>query len=311
LSPSNAGTTFTDLGHASDWLHFAGAFGALVAVSIVVREIATKQQQQQSTALWEVAGAAVSTLLIAIGSLVNAASSSSASTANIIAAVGVGGWALLVFSRVARSSGAAQGTSAANPQAMPWLMASAGLLLLAVGSGFNVDVTNKGVGVASGLIEAIGVGALTLALVTARNQNRLGTRPVPLVIGGLGLVTLFFLGTAVVAGIVFSPNPSLTGLRAGVALVTTLELVGVAVLGLAAWTRVNEIAVPAASAAGGFTTAPQAPGTPYQSPGMQPPGSAFAAPTVAPAPGACANCGAALPVGSNVCQQCGTVAPTA
>lgn len=316
LSPSNAGSTFTDLGHASDWLHFVGALGALAAVSIVVRDLATKQQP---AVLWEVAGAAVATLLIAVGALVNASSSSSTSAANIIGAVGVGGWALLVFSRAARPpSTAPQGAVAANSEASLWLGASAGLLLLAVGSGFNVDITNQGIGVASGLIEALGVGTLTLVLATARNRRLLATRPVPTAIGGLGIVTLFFLGTAVVAGIVFGPNPSLTGLRVGIALVTTLEFIGVGVLGLAAWTRVNEIVVPAGAPGYGvlptppapFAPAPPAPTPPapgMPSPGAPPPGPEFAAPTVTPSPATCANCGAQVPYGSNVCQQCGTV----
>lgn len=302
LSSSNLGT-FTDLGHASDWLHFVGALGALAGVGIVVQELVSKQQTQQSTELWEVAGAAVATLLIAIGALVNASSSSSGSTANVIGAVGVGGWALLVFSKAARPSRATQqGGAGANPQAALWLGASAGLLLFAVGSGFNVDVTNQGLGVASGVIEAFGIGTLTMVLATARNQRLLQTRPVPIVIGGLGVVALFFLGTAVVAGVVFGPNPSINGLRVGIALVTTLEFVGVAVLGLAAWTRVNEIVVAPDTFAAGMLAA-----TPAS--GMQPASSEFTAPAVAPALRACTSCGALLPTGSNICQQCGTLNP--
>jgi hypothetical protein len=76
------------------------------------------------------------------------------------------------------------------------------------------------------------------SIAAARSRGRLRTRPVPSALTGLALLAVSFLAAAVVAGLAFG---SLSALGAALAIVTAVELAGVAALGLAAWTRLREL----------------------------------------------------------------------
>jgi hypothetical protein len=287
LTPTNIGT-YTGLGHASDWFHFVAALAALVGVSVAGWELVLRKEVSD---VWEVGAAAVATLFIAIGALVGAASSSALSTANILGAIGIGGWALLALVKAARQSLVEQGQASGLPsQARLWLGASIGLVLLAIGSGFTVDL-NKGLGIAAGIIETLGVGSLAATIAAARNQHFLDTRTVPRVISGLALVAVSFAGSAIVAGIVYGPSGTITELRIGGSLTTTVQLLGVALLGLAAWTRVSELIVAPRMVAGAGATLASS--------------TSLGPPTSVSTTLACKSCGEPLFEGSSVCRQCG------
>lgn len=234
LSPSSLGT-FTDLGHASDWLHFVGALVLLLAVGSVARDMMARQLM---TALFEVGTITVGALLVAIGALVGAASSSSQSTADVLGAVGIGLWGLVAVARAARSANPEDPSAQVAPL---WAAAGFGFVLLAVGSGFTIDPTDKGTGIASGIIQAVGAAIVAGVLSSARLRRLLQGKPLATVINAFGVLTVFFVGAAVVAAVVFSTIPSLNGLRIGLAIVSAVEAVGVVLFGLAAWTRYLEI----------------------------------------------------------------------
>ncbi len=282
--------TFVDLRHAADWLHFAGAAAAFVAVCVAGWELILAQRIAE---VWEVGVAAVSTLLLVIGTLVNAASPSSGA-GNVVGAIGVGGWSVLVLSRAARRSLIEREPGSAPPrQAVLWLMASAGLLLLAVGSGFTVGVTDQGLGIASGVLQALGVGAIAATLAAARSHHLLSSRSVPLVIAGLIVGAGAFVVAAIVAGIVFTPSGTLLQLRIGGSIATAVLLVGVALLGVAAWWRAEDIEISSISHHGQE-------GVP--APSWVPPGGHGPIET---APSVCASCGLLLGAGARFCQRCG------
>jgi hypothetical protein len=294
LSDSNLGA-FTDLGHASDWLHFVGALAALVGVGAAGWELVL---QKNTSEVWEVGSAALSTLLITIGTLVLASSSSSASTGNVVGAIGLGSWGLLLLSRAARRSLAEQEQPAGQTgQAKLWLTASVGLVLLAVGSGFTVGFSDQGLGIAAGVIQAFGAAALMAALTRAQSERLLVSRSMPPLVAGLAILVIAFVGKAIVAGIVFTPSGTLTELRIGGSLVTAIEMVAVAVLGYAAWLRVGDLVGSSGVPLAANTAVMEVP---------SPAGGVAGVATEVSGPNICASCGAPLSPGANFCPQCGT-----
>jgi hypothetical protein len=250
LSPSSLGAS-SDLAQAGRWLQFLGGACALGAVCTAGWELIVRSEWAAGA---EIAAAALGTLLLVIGLVASAASNGSSPAGPVTGAVGIGIWALLVLSRAARVSlaeqgpahGAASGAQAAVPgsqggrgrQADLWLAAAIGLFVLAIGYGLTSAGVSRGAGIAAGLLGAVGVAVLAGSVAAARSRGLLRSRPVPSALTGLALLTVSFLAAAIVAGLAFG---TLTALGAGLAVVTAVELAGVAALGLAAWTRVREL----------------------------------------------------------------------
>ena len=264
LSPASLGAS-SDLGQAGRWLQFLAGACALGAVCTAGWELVLRSEWAAGV---EIAAAALGTLLLAIGLISTAASNGSSPVGPVTGAVGIGIWALLVLSRAARTSlaeqgpvgGAAGGTRSTGlggeggapaaegghrrqGQADLWLAAALGLFVLAIGYG-STSAPGRALGIAAGLLEAVGVAVLAGAIAAARSRGRLRSRPVPSTLTGLALLAVSFLAAAVVAGLAFG---TLTARGAGLAVVTAVELAGVAALGLAAWTRVRELYRPGAS----------------------------------------------------------------
>ena len=234
--PSSVGAS-GDLAQAGRWLQFLGGACVLGAVCTVGWEAVLRNQWVAGA---EVAAAALGALLLTIGLLAAAASNGSSQAGPVTAAVGIGVWALLVLSRAARVSLSEQGQGPAHGpgrQADLWLAAAVGLFVLAIGYGFT-SAGGIGPGIAAGLLQAVGVGVLAGSVATGRSRGLLRSRPVPAVLAGLALLAVSFLAAAIVAGLSLN---TLTALGAGLAVVTAVELAGVAALGVAAWTRVREL----------------------------------------------------------------------
>jgi len=236
-----------DLAQAGRWLQF-------LAVACVLGAVCTAGWEAILRSEWvaaaEIAAAALGALLITIGLAAFAASNGSSPAAPVTGAVGIGVWALLVLSRAARTSLAEQGGTAqavrnASPsagsrgrQADLWLSAAIGLFALAIGYGFTAAAGSTGPGIAAGLLEAVGIGALAGSVAVARSRQMLGSRPVLGILTGLALLAVSFLAYAIVAGLALG---TLTALAVGLTVVTAVELAAIVALGLAAWTRVREL----------------------------------------------------------------------
>lgn len=242
--PSSYLGASSDLAQAGRWLEFLGAACALGAVCVAGWELVLRSAWIAGA---EIASASVGTLLITIGLLTSAASNGSSAAAPVTGAVGIGIWALLVLARAARVSLAEQRPAHApsqgsqgdrGSQAELWLAAAVGLFVLAIGYGFSSAASSRGPGIAAGLLEAIGIAVLAGTVAAARSRGLLRSHPVPAVVAGLALLTASFLADAVVAGLAFG---TLTGLGAGLTVVTAVELAGIIALGVAAWTRVREL----------------------------------------------------------------------
>ena len=244
VTPESAGTA-SGLGHAGLWLQFAAGIAALGAVCAACWEQVLRSLWQGAA---EIAIAAIGTLLIVIGMLLDATSGSSASS--VMEATGIGIWALLALGIAAFRSIAEQapgGTDAAGQPryAVLWVAAAAGLTLLAVGSGFTLDITSKGTGIAVGVLEGAGALALCAVVAAARGRGYLASRPAADAQAGLALLAAAGAAIAIVAGVVFGSGLTVTGIRVGMSVAIAVQLAAMTVLALAAWTRVRELAAAA------------------------------------------------------------------
>ncbi|HEX9034757.1 MAG TPA: hypothetical protein VF834_23170 [Streptosporangiaceae bacterium] len=240
LTPANLALS-GDLARAGDWLRFAGAVIAIIGICAAGWELVLGKSWVDAA---EAGAVALGALLLAIGLLVRAASSQASSPAHIVAAVGVGCWSLLVLIRAARRSLGEEQARAAGAsvphQAVLWLVSAGGLLLFAVGSGFALDVASSATGIASGVLEAAGAALVLGTAAAARAQGFLSSRAMPAVLAGLALLTATGIAVALVSGIALGPDATLTGLRVGISVSVTVELLAVAALGIAAWLRLGE-----------------------------------------------------------------------
>lgn len=227
----------------------AGSWLAALALALAVLGIAwvfwASVLRRHWVDAWEAGAAAASTLLITIGLIVSAANSPGGSEgANIVAAVGVGGWAALCVTKAARRSLREEAERGLVRQAALWLLASGGVLLLAVAVGLpDASVSDQGLSIATAVLWALGLAAIGEALFFARQRGLILTRRFPELLGGIATLAASYVAAAIVAGVAFGPDESLTGLRVGVPIVSVIAAVGFVLLALAAWNRLRELTV--------------------------------------------------------------------
>jgi hypothetical protein len=305
----NSPGTFTDLGHAHDWLFFGGSLLVLGAVGLVTWErIAQNQGATHSSGpeTIDLGGATVATLFIAIGALVSAASSGT-TTGDTLTAVGIGLWGFLALTRAGRqnlSDRQASSSAGIGRLTAIWLGVAGGLILFAVGFGISFDPSSQGSSIASGIIAAIGVAIWAGAIVVARNHDLLASPHVPRVLAALGLAAASFVAEAIVAAIVFGSGGTVTELRIGGAIIEALLGLSIAVFGYTAWLRSVELPVLARRAASAGPVTP--PPSPAPSPVASP---ADASTTPGSSPAFCSSCGGALSDGVRFCPSCGAQVP--
>jgi hypothetical protein len=223
-----------DLAQAGRWLQFLAAACALAAVCAAGWKVIVRNEWVAGA---ELGAAALGTLLLTIDLLAAAATNGSSPAAPVTGAVGIGIWALLVLSRAARTSLTEQGPlQGQSRQAELWLAAAAGLFVLSIGYGLTSAAGSQGAGIAAGLLQAIGIGVLAGAVAAARSRRTLNSRPVPVALAGLALLTLSFLAAAIVAGLALG---TAAALATGLTVVTAVELAAFVALGLAAWTQLK------------------------------------------------------------------------
>lgn len=254
LTPTSLAVA-TGLSHAGDWLTFAAIVAGLLALGTAAWA-AVLAKKWVAVAEIEVGMAGVIT--IAVGALINAATSeNSASTAHILQAIGFGVLTMLVLGHAAQRSLTEQDVSARPHQAALWLVAAAGLATLAAGVSLTPTINSKGLGIAAGVLLASGTGILAGVLIAASAR---GFRMAGSAIAGLILLSVGYIGAAIVTGMYYGPdagtnwlNGSL-GLRIGPSIAETISTLGLLVLALAAWTQVRRLA---GQEQAGLTTPPQ------------------------------------------------------
>lgn len=129
--------------------------------------------------------------------------------------------------------------------------------MLGVGYGISFGTSSQGSAMASGVIAAIGVGICAVAIAVARKNHLLTSLVVRWVLGPLGLATAAFMAETIVAGIVFSPNGTVTGLAIGYDIIEALFAMSFGCFGNTAWGRFVKLSLPAQVAtSGGHSTPP-------------------------------------------------------
>ncbi len=290
LSGAGAGHASRGLLLASPWAYFTGALAVLVAIFLVGWQ---ELLERRWTHVWELCAAAFSTLLVAVGALVSAAAGfKPANAANVVAALGLGGWAVLLLVGAARVALAERAAGAPQREAVLWLGASGALVFLAVAQGLpEPSLSAATLAIATAVIWAVGFGALAIVLGASYIRGLITSKVLPWLVLGLWILVASELVSAVASGLVFGPHPTLLSVRLGLSIPSFVGVVGWLVVAVAAWVRVGHL-LPAASPA-------------WQEPG---PPSAWITPVPSSTPGwwqRCAGCGAPVVPESRFCPQCG------
>lgn len=235
-------STFQNLETAASWLIFVSAFVVLCATCFMAW---TLYVARQWTSLQEIGVAAISTLMIAIGFLINASSSppSVNNTGNIVAAIGFGGWAIVTVISAARHALVEQEIPAEVHQAVLRLGGAGALVLIAVSIGLPAPrLDQASLAIATEVVAAAGFSGLLLVLSLARSRSLIITRQFPTVALGLGLLVLGSIAYAVGSGIVFGPPPySIVSFRIALAIPAFIEALAFLVLAWAAFGRFAEL----------------------------------------------------------------------
>ena len=233
--------SFRNLAIASDWLLFVSGFIALCATGFVTWH---SYVERRWIATWEVGGTALSTLILAIGLLVLAAQSPKGSTAGyVVAAVGLGGWAVVMVFSAGQRSLLERETPGSTRQAGLRIGGAAAIALIAISVGVPAPALNDGArAITDGVFVALGFAALALVLAIAHARRVITTQQFPILIVGLGLLALGGVATAVVFGLVsFPPLHSLTTYRVSLPIPPALSALGFLVLAWAAFGRLADL----------------------------------------------------------------------
>ena len=233
--------TLNNLVIAVEWLAFGSGLVALCAVTFVAW---TLYLSRQWTPMWESAGAALSTLIFVVGLLVAALQAPNNSSAgNIVAAVGLGGWAVVLVVGAARRALLEQDTPQLPHAAGLRLAAGGSIVLLAVSIGLPAPTVNDAApGIATGIIASLGYGGLILILSLARNRDLISTRQLSIVILALALLVLSGVAHAVGVGVVFgSPPYSILAVRIALSIPAFVEAMAFLLFAWAAFGRLAEL----------------------------------------------------------------------
>ncbi|MHB2029025.1 MAG: hypothetical protein ACYCPT_09435 [Acidimicrobiales bacterium] len=235
LSSDQETGTFRDLIIAGEWMKAAGVVLVFVALGVVAWKLILRSPGAD---FWEVTAATASTLLYAIGGLIGAAQAmASPESANILAAIGIGGWAIVLAARAGRCAFSQHAIPTTPRTAGLWLAASITALLLAISAGLpSASLTDQGLELTITILYLVGVVTLIGTLTVARSREFVSWSQKQFMVG------LWFLAAAaacgvVVAAVVFGPSRSLTSIRIAIPTLGALEVLAYFLLALAAWGR--------------------------------------------------------------------------
>lgn len=219
LTPANL-RIVSDLSHSSDWIRFLASLVALAAICAA----GWPPYKARASKTKDAVTAVIGTLLFATGLLISATAGETVAAAGITGGLGIALWSALVF-RHAESR-----------------LAGFGVLVFAIGYAMFDSVAGSTSGaVTAGLLEAAGAAIVlgtTAVVVHPRGYLRSAPgRPlwVRALIAGLMLLVVAFIAAAIVSGVIYSGNATLTSVRVGPAMAYALEFLGFAMLGIGAF----------------------------------------------------------------------------
>jgi hypothetical protein len=233
-------TTVGNLAMAGDWLRFAAGLVVLGATGYVTWRLFFSRQW---SALWEVAGTALASLVCAIGLLILATKANVSEAGFVVFAIGIGGWGVLIAVSAARRASVEQDSPGGPRQAGLRLWGAAAVLLLAIATGLpNDHATLATVGEA---IQVPGYAGLALVLSIARARQLIATRHFAALVAGLWALMLSPVAQAISSGVVYAPplySPvTPVSWRVGVSIPYFIEALAVFALAWAALGRLGEL----------------------------------------------------------------------
>jgi hypothetical protein len=233
-SNQEIGTT-RDLLITGNWMKAAGAVSVLVALGVVAWKLILRSQGAE---FWEVTAATVSTLLFTIGRLIAASQTmTSPESANVLVAIGIGGWAIILAVRAGRCSLRQHAIPTTPRTAGLWLATSIAALLLAISTGLPVaSVTEQGLELATVILNLAGFVILVGTLTVARTKGFINWNQRQFM-AGLWFLVAGAASEVVVAAVVYGPSQSPTSIRIAVSTVSALGALAYFLLALAAWGR--------------------------------------------------------------------------
>jgi len=228
------------LGAAGDWVTFAGAVLFVGAVAAVGWRAVLQRRHVHAA---EIGAVTLGALLVAIGTLVQAASDSAGNTANILVALGNGVWAVLLVVIAARSSMAEQQTRPGEGRDSGyWLMAAGAFVVLAVRSGLPSPEVGHGTpGVVAGALGILGFTVLALVLWSLRAKRVFTSPSLRLAIIGIGVFVVQQVALIVFSAVVNSSNATLTQFRVTGSIAFFVAMLAWLWLAAAAWQRAAEV----------------------------------------------------------------------
>jgi hypothetical protein len=241
LSPTDQSTS-SNLNTAYVWVFFAGWAVAVVALLTAEWILCLRRHW---AAAGEVGVLSLATIVIAIGALYGGLDvNGSPTTAQVLAAVGIGGWFLYYAVKAARRSFVEHDDPATAHFAVLWFGAAIALAFIAVSQGLpSLDLNDAAMGVTQAVFAVVGCALLLAVIVVARATSAVKSPQTVLAAIGLALLALGSLGQAVTSVVVLRSWSSYTlnGVRIGIGVPEFVLAIGFAVLALAVARRVYEI----------------------------------------------------------------------
>ena len=223
------------------WLGFVSTGIALVAVCYTVWEVFLARKWGRA---WELSGAALATFLLVIGYLIIATEIPHyPESANILKAVGIGGWGIVVLVGAAKRALFEQGASIDVRQAGLRAAGAASLLVLAVGEALpNASITQKALAITADAFAVAGIGGLLIVISYARSQMIFSARSLSFVQIGLGIFVLASMSGIISSSIIYgSTSHSINTFRIGISTPIFIFAIGYLIIAWAAFKRLSEL----------------------------------------------------------------------
>lgn len=240
LSPAGAGT-YGNLLKAAGWLDMVAGLAVLVATGWLTWKAFVLQRFETA---WEVGAAALSSLVLTIGLLVQAVDSPNPSNSGyVVSAVGLGGWAALLLVRAARRSIHEQQDPALARRARFGVGAAGAVAVIAVALGLpSPSLTDATLAVAGNVIYAAGFAVLAVVLSAANARGVIAPKQFTALAAGVWTLAVASMVQAVSDGVVYGPPPTSVSSLRFLSIGAFIELCGFGALAWAAFSHISDAA---------------------------------------------------------------------
>jgi hypothetical protein len=220
---------------AGGWLFFVASFDILVTICYLAWEAFL---ERKSKLVAELGALSLATLILAIGFLITAIDSfRSPEAANVLMAIGIAGWGIVVLIKAAQQALIEQEAFGGIHQAGIRAVGALALLFLAVAAVLpNASITQKTLAITTNVFWAVGTAVLLVAVSIARSRAIFSAYSSKFTILGLTLISLSYVLDIVAVAIVYGPGPyNITSYRIAMSVPEFISAIGFLILAWAAF----------------------------------------------------------------------------